>query len=151
MLSTTFIKALVAFAAIASAHMEMVFPPPLNSKSNPNSVAADIDYSMTSPLLQVLLSALEILSLTIYLFRANGKDFPCKGYQTQLGSPSGASVVTWSTGSEANMTIAGGAFHNGGQYKNSSINHPLSCVPYETVPLLHQVQRYAQIYNYWPV
>lgn len=78
------------------AHMAMTYPPPLRSKENPFSTSANIDYSITSPL------------------SASGSDFPCKGTLNLLGTAAAQSVATWQAGQQYNMTIAGGANHNGG-------------------------------------
>lgn len=87
---------LAALLAVASAHMEVQYPPPLKSKYNPNTPQADIDYNMVSPL------------------AASGSDFPCKGYQSVLGSPAGAPTASFAAGAKGNMTITGGANHGGG-------------------------------------
>lgn len=58
------------------------FPPPLNSKFNPNTPSAQIDYEMTKPL------------------AASGADFPCKGYQSLLGSSAGAPTASFAVGSK---------------------------------------------------
>jgi hypothetical protein len=79
-----------------TAHMEMIYPPPLKSKANPYSGTNNIDYSMTSPL------------------KADGSDFPCKGYLSLLGAPEGKAVASWTAGGEYNFTISGGASHGGG-------------------------------------
>jgi len=95
---TTLVSALV-FATSAQAHMALSFPPPFRAKNNPFSqqfASGAIDYSMTSPL------------------NAAGSDFPCKGYQVDMGTQSGQSVVTWPAGGSANFTVSGGATHNGG-------------------------------------
>jgi hypothetical protein len=77
--------------------MEMTYPPPLKSKANPNAAAAnDVDYSMTSPL------------------KADGSDFPCKGYLSLVGTPQGKAVATWVAGGRYNFSVAGGAPHGGG-------------------------------------
>lgn len=87
---------LLALLGTTSAHMEVQFPPPLNSKYNPNTPSAQIDYNMVSPL------------------KADGSDFPCKGYQSLLGTPAGAPTASFAIGSKGNMTITGGANHGGG-------------------------------------
>ncbi|KAF7185072.1 hypothetical protein HII31_13695 [Pseudocercospora fuligena] len=73
--------------------MEMSWPYPLHSKYNPDAVAADIDYSMTSPL------------------SADGSNFPCKGYQNDRPKQI---VETYTAGSSYNITLAGTATHKGG-------------------------------------
>ncbi|KXT13640.1 hypothetical protein AC579_4982 [Pseudocercospora musae] len=75
------------------AHMEMSWPYPLHGKYNPDAVAADIDYSMTSPL------------------SADGSNFPCKGYQNDRPKQI---VETYTAGSSYNITLAGTATHKGG-------------------------------------
>ncbi|KAK4148505.1 hypothetical protein C8A00DRAFT_47647 [Chaetomidium leptoderma] len=86
---------LALLGTTATAHMQMTYPPPLKSKNNPNA-GADVDYSMTSPL------------------KADGSDFPCKGYLSLLGTPAGKPVAAWSAGGTYNFSIAGGAAHGGG-------------------------------------
>jgi LysM repeat protein len=86
---------ILAFVALVRGHMEMSFPPPFRSKVNPFANQATIDYSMTAPL-------------------SGAAAFPCKGYQSDLGTPAGASVVTWNQGAAVNITIAGSATHGGG-------------------------------------
>lgn len=87
---------LLALLGTTSAHMEVQFPPPFNSKYNPNTPSAQIDYNMVAPL------------------KADGSDFPCKGYQSVLGTAAGASSASFAIGAKANMTITGGANHGGG-------------------------------------
>jgi hypothetical protein len=74
----------------------MLSPPPWNSKHNPNTPSANIDYSMTSPL------------------SASGSDYPCKGYNSVLGTDAGKSVASWAPGSTQNIQLAGSATHGGG-------------------------------------
>ncbi|KAK1751225.1 hypothetical protein QBC47DRAFT_392516 [Echria macrotheca] len=90
---------LLAALPLVAGHMEMSFPPPFRSKFNPH--ATNIDYSMTSPL------------------SADGSNFPCKGYQADLGTPAGASTATFAPGSTHNFTIVGGASHGGGSCQAS--------------------------------
>ncbi|KAH9214127.1 hypothetical protein DL95DRAFT_301065 [Leptodontidium sp. 2 PMI_412] len=101
MLSTTFITALVALVTTASAHMEMKWPPALSSRYNGFTVTQDNNnHAPLSP---------------------DGSNFPCRSHLSDLGTPAGASVVTWNAGAEYNFTITGAidapnspAFHNGG-------------------------------------
>lgn len=87
-------------STLAAAHMEMVFPPPLKSKFNPLAKATgNIDSDMTSPI--------------------SGANYPCKGYQSLLGTAEGASVVTFAPGTKYNFTITGGAYHMGGSCQAS--------------------------------
>lgn len=92
----TLVAALAAAITPAFAHMEMINPPPWNSKSNPNTPHDDIDYSMTSPL------------------DASGANYPCKGYHSVLGTAAGKSVATWAPGSTQTVSIGGTAVHGGG-------------------------------------
>ncbi|KAJ3529561.1 hypothetical protein NM208_g9701 [Fusarium decemcellulare] len=94
------LTAVLGLAGLAQAHMEMTYPAPFKSKQNPNA-GGDIDYSMTSPL------------------AADGSNFPCKGYQSLLGTAAGAPTVTWQAGQQYSMTIAGGADHGGGSCQAS--------------------------------
>ncbi|ROV97122.1 hypothetical protein VMCG_07517 [Cytospora schulzeri] len=87
---------LAALAATATAHMEMKFPPPFNSKYNPYNDWSNIDYSMTSPLLQ------------------DGSNYPCKGYHSLLGTPAGRPTTSFEVGSAASINVVGGAIHGGG-------------------------------------
>ncbi|KAH6676166.1 hypothetical protein F5X68DRAFT_39414 [Plectosphaerella plurivora] len=97
------LSAALAFAGLhtlVSAHMEMTFPPPLRSKANPFA-AGDVDFDMTSPL------------------SASGSNFPCKGYLNLLGTDAAQPVATFAGGQTYNMTIAGGAAHEGGSCQAS--------------------------------
>lgn len=87
---------LLALVGITSAHMEVQFPPPLNSKFNPNTPSGQADYNMIAPLL------------------ADGSNFPCKGYQSLLGTAAGKATASFAVGGQGNMTITGGANHGGG-------------------------------------
>ncbi|KAG9257488.1 uncharacterized protein F5Z01DRAFT_392097 [Emericellopsis atlantica] len=91
--------ALFGLAGLASAHMEMKNPPPFRSKFN--DFTTDVDYSMTSPL------------------NAGGSDFPCKGYQSLMGTPQGQSVINYQPGQTYTFTITGGTPHNGGSCQAS--------------------------------
>jgi hypothetical protein len=86
---------ILALMATVHGHMEMSFPPPFRSKFNKLADAGKVDYSMTAPL-------------------SGAAQFPCKGYQSDMGTPGGASVVTWNAGDKTNFTIVGGAAHGGG-------------------------------------
>jgi hypothetical protein len=98
----TIILALLGLTHLATAHMDMSYPPPLKSKFNPFAKAAnDIDNDMTSPL------------------SASGANYPCKGYQSLLGTPAGASVATFAPGGKYNLTIDGAAYHLGGSCQAS--------------------------------
>jgi hypothetical protein len=94
--TTGLVATLLAGAQIASAHIEMSFPPPFRSKYNPNADPGSIDYSMTAPL------------------KDTGADFPCKGYHVDFGTASGKSTATFVPGQTYNMTTAGTATHGGG-------------------------------------
>ena len=99
-LLTTTLFALLGSSHLASAHMEMLFPPPLKSKYNAAALASqDVDYSMTSPI--------------------TAAQYPCKGYQSLLGTADGASVVTFAPGQTYNFTITGNAYHMGGSCQAS--------------------------------
>lgn len=96
MRSTTSATLLAALAGSASAHMMLSYPPPLNSKYNPFANSGSIDYSYTAPL------------------AADGSDYPCKGYQSDLGTPAGQATATFTAGQQGNITVVGGAAHGGG-------------------------------------
>ncbi|KAL0940649.1 extracellular protein [Colletotrichum truncatum] len=95
-MKSVILLAVALLASQVSSHMAMTYPPPLRSKENPFSTPDVIDYSITSPM------------------SASGSDFPCKGTLNLLGSPAARPVATWQAGKDYNMTIAGGANHNGG-------------------------------------
>lgn len=73
---------IVLSATLAVAHMEMMSPPPFKSKYNP--YATDVDYDLTAPISQ--------------------GQFPCKGYQSLIGTPEGTCVATWEAGSDQSFT-----------------------------------------------
>lgn len=79
---------------LTTAHMAMSEPPALRYKTNPYKTTEDYDY--TSPL------------------SSSGSNFPCKGYQTDLGTPGGKSVRTYSPGGTYKLVLAGSATHAGG-------------------------------------
>ncbi|KAM7216883.1 hypothetical protein V8F06_007752 [Rhypophila decipiens] len=88
---------LAALAGSAAAHMSMDFPAPFRAKSNPFAAAAgNIDYSLTSPL------------------NADGSNYPCKGYISDLDTPSGQPTASFALGQTYNISISGGAAHGGG-------------------------------------
>ncbi|GAA6011743.1 hypothetical protein JCM11491_000736 [Sporobolomyces phaffii] len=89
--------ALALGARIVSAHVELLFPPPINSKYDPQTIEANIDYSMTSPLAD------------------DGSNFPCKGYNTPEAYSSLKPVATLQAGTDFEIEFApGGATHGGG-------------------------------------
>ncbi|KAK0390505.1 hypothetical protein NLU13_0009 [Sarocladium strictum] len=95
----TYLPALLGFALLCQAHMEMSWPPPFRSRYN--RFTTDVDYNMIDPL------------------RADGSNFPCKGYHSVAGSPQGQSVVTWEAGQGYNLSVAGTAVHDGGSCQAS--------------------------------
>jgi hypothetical protein len=88
--------ALLALVATVSSHMVLAYPPALRYKGNPYVQLTDRDYSITDPLM------------------GDGSNFPCKGYQSDIGGNSGSSVATWAAGGHYNFTITGSTTHNGG-------------------------------------
>ena len=74
-----------------SAHIQMVWPLPFRSTSDPDSQQRD--YDMTSPL------------------SMDGSNFPCKGYHED---DSRRSTATYEAGDEYNVTFSGSATHAGG-------------------------------------
>ncbi|GAA5906901.1 hypothetical protein JCM5296_005562 [Sporobolomyces johnsonii] len=84
-------------AGLVQAHMQLQYPPPINSEYDPQTPQADIDYSMTSPLL------------------ANGSNYPCKGYNTPEAYSTLKPVATLKAGTDFEIEFApGGANHGGG-------------------------------------
>jgi hypothetical protein len=93
--STATVSAFAMAAGLAHAHMEMTSPAPFRSKFNKH--VTNIEYTMNSPL----------------------GVFPCKGFHSDLGTPAGASVATWQSGSQQSFTVTGGASHGGGSCQAS--------------------------------
>ncbi|GAA5852072.1 hypothetical protein JCM5353_003010, partial [Sporobolomyces roseus] len=84
-------------ASLVSAHMELLYPPPINSKYDKQTIEANKDYSMTSPLEQ------------------DGSNYPCKGYNTPHAYSTLSSVATLQAGSDFEIEFApNGATHEGG-------------------------------------
>jgi hypothetical protein len=96
---TGILGACFGLAGLASAHMEMKNPPPLRSKFN--QFTTEVDYSMTSPL------------------NADGADFPCKGYNSLIGTPQGQSVINYQPSQNYAFTITGSTPHDGGSCQAS--------------------------------
>ncbi|GAA5878601.1 hypothetical protein JCM3774_004078 [Rhodotorula dairenensis] len=76
--------------------MQLVLPPAINSKSDPQTAEADIDYSMTAPL------------------NKDGSNFPAKKYATKAKLDSIKPVATLVAGQEFSWNLGGTAVHNGG-------------------------------------
>ncbi|GAA5884561.1 hypothetical protein JCM16303_000029 [Sporobolomyces ruberrimus] len=84
-------------ASLVSAHMELLFPPPINSRFDKQTIEANIDYSMTSPL------------------NTDGSNYPCKGYNTPEAYSTLKPVATMQAGTDFEVEFApGGATHEGG-------------------------------------
>lgn len=88
----------LAMMGTASAHMQMQFPAPFRSNFNQFAEkGTDAASNMNAPL------------------QADGSDFPCKGYQADLGTSAGQPTASFAVGGQGNITIAdGGAPHGGG-------------------------------------
>ncbi|GAA5849129.1 hypothetical protein JCM9279_005799 [Rhodotorula babjevae] len=87
----------VLATSLVSAHIQLQYPPPINSKFDPQTVEANIDYSMTAPLFP------------------DGSNYPCKGYNTPSAYSSLNAVATLKAGSSFEVEFAaGGATHGGG-------------------------------------
>lgn len=86
----------LATPLLVSAHIEMVFPLPIRSKFDPQTIEANKDYSMTAPLF------------------ADGSNYPCKGYNTAAAIGSLSSTATLKAGSSLTVKLAGTAMHGGG-------------------------------------
>ncbi|KAK4046384.1 hypothetical protein OIV83_006107 [Microbotryomycetes sp. JL201] len=81
---------------VTLAHIQLISPPAINSKFDPQTPEAKIDYSMTSPLLP------------------DGSNYPCKGYNTPDAFGTLNSVATLQAGSQLNVKLDGTAVHGGG-------------------------------------
>lgn len=86
---------LLAVVASVSAHMDVKSPAPLRSKFNTFYKDGNVDYNMLSPL------------------ASDGSNFPCKGYQGDVPSVSGA-VTKLKAGQPLNVQMEGSATHGGG-------------------------------------
>ncbi|RDW85514.1 hypothetical protein BP5796_03839 [Coleophoma crateriformis] len=95
MFPTELLLTAILFGSTATAHIAPIWPYPFRASYNPNSVSAKIDYSITSPL-------------------SGASQFPCKGYQVDMGTTGGESVVSWAQGGAYNFTTGSGALHGGG-------------------------------------
>lgn len=95
MLPTELLLVAILLGSRATAHIAPTWPYPFRASYNPYSVSADIDYSITSPL-------------------SGASQFPCKGYQVDMGTTGGESVVSWAQGGAYNFTTGSGALHGGG-------------------------------------
>ncbi|KAL8279132.1 hypothetical protein RQP46_008388 [Phenoliferia psychrophenolica] len=100
----TFIVAALAAATFSLAHIELLFPPPINSKFDPQTLEANKDYSMTSPL------GLEDTTAT----SGYGFAYPCKGYNTAALIDALNPVATLEAGSDFSVNMSGTATHGGG-------------------------------------
>jgi hypothetical protein len=69
-----------ALLAPALAHMNMMVPPPLRHRDNPNTQTVKPYYD--------------------FPLKKDGSDFPCKGYLDALDTPEGLPVATWPAGSQ---------------------------------------------------
>ncbi|KAG8428116.1 hypothetical protein J3459_006060 [Metarhizium acridum] len=91
--------AVLSAASFAAGHMEMVYPPPLQSRHN--KFSTDINYDIKSPM------------------KSDGSNFPCGGALKVLNSPQGKPVDEWNAGEEYSFKIAGQAYHSGGSCQAS--------------------------------
>ncbi|KAG6008268.1 hypothetical protein E4U21_004730 [Claviceps maximensis] len=85
---------IVALAGLATAYVEMTYPPPFRSRFNRYST--NIDYNMTTPLAH------------------DGSNFPCKGYHSLFDTPQGHSVATWQQGRSYTISLEGTTANQGG-------------------------------------
>ncbi|KAG0126635.1 extracellular protein, partial [Tuber indicum] len=93
------LSTLLLLLPLASAHMDLKYPAPLNHPNNPNTNPGTADFSYNSPI--------------------SAAQFPCKGHHKLLGTPAGKSVATWAAGSTQNFTLSGTAVHGGGSCQAS--------------------------------
>ncbi|GAA6064109.1 hypothetical protein JCM10212_002486 [Sporobolomyces blumeae] len=112
------LTALLSSALVVEAHMELLYPLPINSKYDPQTLEANKDYSMTSPLL------------------ADGSNFPCKGYNTPEAYKTLEPTATLEAGQEFTIQFApGGAKHEGG-----SCQFSVSYDQGETFAVIHSIE-----------
>ena len=90
----TRLLAFLTLVASCTCHMQMTWPYPFKSASNPANNYQNIDYSMTSPL------------------ATDGSDYPCKNYHTSLSSTPISDTLT--PGRPYTIRLGGSASHMGG-------------------------------------
>jgi len=78
----------------ALAHMNMMSPPPLRHRDNPNTQNPMPYYD--------------------FPLKSDGSDFPCKGYLSALDTPEGKPVAAWAAGSQQSFALEGSGTHYGG-------------------------------------
>ncbi|GAA5974422.1 hypothetical protein JCM11641_005274 [Rhodosporidiobolus odoratus] len=104
-------------AGLVKAHIEMMYPLPINSQYDPQTLEANKDYSMTAPL------------------NSDGSNYPCKGYNSPSAYKTLKPVATLSAGSDFDVKFApGGATHMGG-----SCQFSVSYDEGETFAVIHSV------------
>ncbi|KAL8279131.1 hypothetical protein RQP46_008387 [Phenoliferia psychrophenolica] len=92
-----FLAALAA-ATVSLAHIELIFPPGINSKYDPQTLEANKDYSMT----------------TDFCAQGYGFAYPCKGYNTAALIGALNPVATLEAGTNFQVNMTGSATHGGG-------------------------------------
>ncbi|KAJ6785130.1 hypothetical protein PWT90_07572 [Aphanocladium album] len=123
--SSLSLSAVLGFVSLTAAHMQMSDPPPFRSKHNPHTT--DVDYNMNNPL------------------NADGSNYPCKGYNSLLGTAQGASVATWKAGGSYSFSVEGSATHNGGSCQAS-----LSYDGGKTFKVIHSYIGNCPLQSTWP-
>jgi hypothetical protein len=80
---------IAAFAASATAHMQLYYPPPLKGFNNPHTVVPDDEL--------------------LFPHNCCGKTtpMPCRGYLSLLGTPEGAPSASWAAGSQQKWSLTG--------------------------------------------
>jgi hypothetical protein len=90
MFTLKLIIALVAtLATSAAGHMQLAFPYPLGDQYNPHRTSAP-DQELYFP-----------------YEKDDSTPFPCRGHLNLVGTPQGASVMTWKQGGFANFSLSG--------------------------------------------
>ncbi|KAH8916924.1 lytic polysaccharide monooxygenase [Atractiella rhizophila] len=85
---------LLAAVSSVSAHMCINTPKPLRHPDNPYTTIKD--YDLISPL------------------KADGSNFPCRGYQSDLGTTAGTPTGSFTPGAVSSLTLQGSVCHQGG-------------------------------------
>lgn len=84
---------ILSLSFLATAHMELIWPIPFNSKFDASYYGNNVDWSNTDPLF------------------SNGSNFPCKNYHLQHQDKV---QVAYSAGQSYNISLTGAATHSGG-------------------------------------
>jgi hypothetical protein len=86
-----FLTFLPIFTSMATAHMQLFYPPPLKGFNNPHTIAGTADLENDFP------------------YNCCGKPtvYPCRGHFNVLGTDEGQAVASWPAGSKQEFGLVG--------------------------------------------